>query len=1000
MKKRILALICALTMALGNIGAFAEYTDMPEGENETRIADILTKIGIMKGYEDGSFKPSQPITRAEFSTLLYNSIGFFHTSAGGGSEDTNTDGFDWHKFFLGSDSDDLKLIYPKTADENGENGEEAVSNGPWNDVEEDYWAYLYLLSMKEQGIISGYGDNTFKPENTVTYNEAIKIILTICGYKQYAETYGGYPEGYKKLAADNKLYNGVTASGDMPMSRMDAATLIYNSFKIKLAPDRFQNGESDKNFLNDIVGVYTVEGTVLRTDVTSIYGDEPSMEMAAKIGDTEFSFGDDMTGIRDYIGRDVRVFLNKSDDDYSLITFEETARDDVTVIDNSLLKDYDNNTFSYYVDEDSNKDKKVRIRNGSVLIYNGKYLEGYSSETFKSLGNGTITVVKKAKLDFDIVLVESFETGYIESVNAKKKQLTDSLAADNAIIKLDRTDDQDEVMYSLFGSDKKPITFDELGQGAVNYYSNGNYLKLYYSTNSIKGKITKIYERDGKNYVKIGDVEYTVADSYYRYAGTSIKKDVDVNAVLDAFGEVAWISDDGLPLEGYVYFIKRTRDESEDSLVLTYYDIDTNKIVTKNTESAIRVVNQKGESEKVSADGLYELLDGYEGLFKIVLSQDELVKKIEYPRDKNSTEAEALKLVLESNDQSTSENYREKLKYNSRIYSFAGRVYMNASTKLINVPADTSEYGYYKSTSYTSLVTGSYLFKLYSFDADSPYAKIAVIKKANSTTNYYDTLNRAVPTYFVLNRMTAINSDDEVGIKLTLFNGTTTTELFSANDEEGVSAFDNAMNAFNESAGLQVSEGDFVQIAVDDVDGEVVNARLVFDADGINPAWCGAQPGENVTGCPEGHEHITNIRGTIPGTTGFITAKDNKTNPMGYTGSGVSGSPKTAGERENHRMYMYGFVYAMKEGLMEITSENVAERFSGEPDTTNYSYCYYDPSATKYFIIRKTKDGYTMERGTADDVRTYKQAGSKCTRAFFDLSGGGLNGIYILNDDA
>ena len=127
----------------------------------------------MKGYEDGSFKPSQPITRAEFSTLLYNSIGFFHTSAGGGSEDTNTDGFDWHKFFLGSDSDDLKLIYPTTADENGESGEDAVSNGPWNDVAEDYWAYLYLLSMKEQGIISGYGDNTFKPENTVTYNEPI-----------------------------------------------------------------------------------------------------------------------------------------------------------------------------------------------------------------------------------------------------------------------------------------------------------------------------------------------------------------------------------------------------------------------------------------------------------------------------------------------------------------------------------------------------------------------------------------------------------------------------------------------------------------------------------------------------------------------------------------------------------------------------------------------------------------------------------------------------------
>lgn len=997
MKKRILALICALTIALGNISAFAEYTDMPEGENETRIADILTKIGIMKGYEDGSFKPSQPITRAEFSTLLYNAIGFFHTSAGGGSEETNNDGFDWRSFFLGSDSDDLKLIYPTTADENGESGEDAVSNGPWNDVAEDYWAYLYLLSMKEQGIISGYGDNTFKPENTVTYNEAIKIILTICGYKQYAETYGGYPEGYKKLAADNKLYNGVTASGDMPMSRMDAATLIYNSFKIKLAPDRFQDGESDKNFLNDIVGVYTVEGTVLRTDVTSIYGDEPSMEMAAKIGDTEFSFGEDMSDIRNYIGRDVRVFLRKSDDDYSLIAFEVTNRDDVTIIDNSLLKNYDNNTFSYYINEDSNKDKKVHIRNGSALIYNGKYMEGYNAETFEKLGSGTITVVKKSKLDFDIVLVESFKSGYIESINVKKKQLTDSLATDNAIINLNRTDDQDEVIYSLFGSDKKPITFDELGHGAVNYYCNGNYVKLYYSTNSTKGKITKVYEREGKNYVKIGNVEYKIADSYYRYAGTSIKKDVEVNAVLDMFGEVVWMSDDGLPLEGYVYFIKRTRDESENSIVLTYYDIDTNKVVQKNTENTIRVVNKQGESEKVSADGLYELLDGYEGVLKVVLSQGDLIKKIEYPRDKNSTEAEALKLVLESNNQSASENYMGKLGYNHLIRSFAGKVYMNANTKLINVPEDKSEYAYYSSAAFTSLAGGNYLFKLYSFDADSPYAKLAVITKS-SNDNYYDTLHRAVPTYLVLNRMNAINEDDEVGVKLTLYSGTT-VELFAAADEDGVSAFDNAMNAFNESVGMEVSEGDFVQVAVDDVDGKVISARVVFDADGINPAWCGAKPGENVTKCPENHEHITNILGTIPGSTGFRTANGNKTNPMGYSGSGISPYSKTPGERNNHRMYMYGFVYSTKEGLMEITSENVAERFSGKPDTTNYSYCYYDPSVTKYYLIHKTKDGYTIEKGTPNDIRTYKQAGSKCTRAFFDLSGGSLNGIYILNDD-
>lgn len=995
MKKKIIAFVCSFVMAMGNIAALAEYTDMPKGENETRIVDILSKIGIMKGYEDGTFKPSQPITRAEFSTLLYNAIGFFHTSSGESTTDVNTDGFDWRRFFLGSESDDLKLIYPKTA-ESGE--EETASNSAWADVDEGYWAYMYLLSMKEQGIISGYGDNTFKPESTVTYNEAIKIILTICGYKQYAETYGGYPEGYKKLADNNKLYVGMTATGDMPLSRMDAATLIYNSFKVKLAPDRFQEDAPDKNFLNDIVGIYTIEGTVLNTDVTSIYGIEPGMAMTAKIGDVEFAFNDDMIGIRDYIGRDIRAFLKENDDDYTLITFEETKRDDVTVIDNSLLEEYSNNVFTYRVDEDSNKNKTVRIKNGSALIYNGKYLQGYNSDTFKNLGNGTITVIKKAKLDFDVVIVESFKTGYVESINAKKQQITDTLATDDAIISFDKSADQSEVIYSIFDSNKNAITFDDLKKGAVNYYRNGDYLKLYCSAKSISGQIKKIHVSDGKNYVDLGGTEYVISQSYYNYGGTTIKKNVDASIILDIFDEVVWISDEGIQLDGYAYFIKRTHDETGEGVIITYYDIDSGKVVKKNTLDTVRVVNQKGEGEKISDTALYEFLDGYDGVLKLAFDSNGLIKKIEYPRNSDSEDANSLKLVLESNNQQTSANYKEKLYYNTFSKSFGGRYYMNAETKLINIPQDRSEYDYYSSSAFTTLNNGAYLFKLYSFDADSPYAKLAVVTKSTGT-NYFDTLHGSVPLYFVLDRTTGINSDDETGIKLTLYTGTTTTELFAAYEGDAGSIFDNAMNAFNERVNLAISPGDFVQVAIDNINGKVVDARVVFDADGVNPAWCGAKPEDNATSCPANHDHITNIRGTFPGMTGFAEAPGNKTNPFGYTGTGISGYLKKPGERNNHRMYMYGFVYSMKEGLMQITSENVAERFSGVPDVTHYSYCYYDPTATSYRIVSKSKAGYTVERGTADDIRTYKQAGSKCTRAFFDLSGGTMNSIWILNDE-
>lgn len=176
---------------------------------------------------------------------------------------------------------------------------------------------------------------------------------------------------------------------------------------------------------------------------------------------------------------------------------------------------------------------------------------------------------------------------------------------------------------------------------------------------------------------------------------------------------------------------------------------------------------------------------------------------------------------------------------------------------------------------------------------------------------------------------------------------------------------------------------------------------ILFDADGINPAWCGADPGEQATSCPPGHTHTVKTLGTIPGTTGFAYSSSNKTNPLGYTGTGISGYERIPGSRNCHQMFMYGYVYSMKEGLMQITSENLAEGFGGTPNTTDYSYCFYNPEKVpaSYVIIHKNKDGYALEKGTANDIRTYKQVGSKCTRAFFDLKGGSMTRIWIFAED-
>lgn len=999
MKRRIIALLSSVTLLFGSVSAYAGFTDMPKDTNETRIVNILNKLGIMNGYEDGSFKPSAPITRTEFAVMLYKSIGYLNTSSADGNASTGLlGGFDWRKRFLGSDSDDKKLIYPE-AEEKDESGVQ-ISKGPWKDISEEYWAYSYLRTMNDMGIIQGYDDRTFRPENTVKCDEAIKIVLNLCGYDSYAKFLGGYPEGYRKIANDNKLYSGVSAAGDGMMSRMDAAALIYNSFKIKLAPDMYGDWKQDRNFLNDVVGVYTVEGTVTATDITSVYGsDKTCCENSAEIENISFIFDEEMIDIRDCIGMEIRAFLkkDKSDDSYSLLTYEETGRDEITVINNQDLIKFENNTFTYQRDEETVKTKRVTVKNGSPVIYNGKLIDEYSGETFANQGRGAVKIIKKRGFDFDIVVAENFTTGYTEVKNSKKRELTDALAKGDSIIKFDTDENNDKIIYSIFDSEKNRITFEEIGEGAINYYCSGNYLKLYYSKNTLSGTLTGKKEEDGKLYVTIGGKKYPVSDAYFAHSGDSIKLNIDVTATADIFGEIAWIADGGMSAEGYVYLIKQVLNEDDGGLLITYYDLDANKVTKQTTVDTVRFVNQKGDKIKASAEKIHEALDGYDGVIKIALDENEKITKIELPRNADSKEASALKLVLESNDQSASENYREKLRYLSGIRSFGGKAYINEVTKILNVPQDKNDLNYYGTSNYKTLKTESYLFKLYSFEADSPYVDIAVLSKSKNT-NYF--VADEIDTYFVLNRETALNGDDEPGVKLLVTNGETTKEFFASDDSQRGSVFDRAMNAFNEPAKMKISPGDFIHVAFDSVNNEVINARIVFDADGLNPAWCGADPADNITSWPPEKPHSNTVLGCIPGSTGFVNSKDYKTNPVGYT-VGVSGSQKTPGNTANWQMWMYGFVYSFKKGLMEITTEKVVEGFDGTPDKTNYSCYFYDPNIrpAKYYIIHKNRNGgYTIEKGDSADVKSYTQVGKDCSRCVFDLAGGTMRAVWIFED--
>lgn len=117
----ILARLCKLT---GADNAKPDFKDA-DGWYNAAINDVV-KAGYMKGYPDGSFKPDQPITRAEFAVILSHVL------------------------------------------------KDETAPNPFKDTA-GHWAKDAIDKAYAQGIIKGYGDNTFRPDALVSRAEAVAM---------------------------------------------------------------------------------------------------------------------------------------------------------------------------------------------------------------------------------------------------------------------------------------------------------------------------------------------------------------------------------------------------------------------------------------------------------------------------------------------------------------------------------------------------------------------------------------------------------------------------------------------------------------------------------------------------------------------------------------------------------------------------------------------------------------------------------------------------------
>lgn len=107
----------------------------------------------------------------------------------------------------------------------------------FTDVPKEYWASGYINTAYQMGIINGHGDGTFKPQQKLTNEQFVKMLVCALGYEPAVA--GVYPTGYFMKATQLGITTGLDLVGTDVAKRSDAAIMVYNALDV---PIMYQNG--------------------------------------------------------------------------------------------------------------------------------------------------------------------------------------------------------------------------------------------------------------------------------------------------------------------------------------------------------------------------------------------------------------------------------------------------------------------------------------------------------------------------------------------------------------------------------------------------------------------------------------------------------------------------------------------------------------------------------------------------------------------------------------
>ena len=558
MKKLISILLAGIILVTSTSVIFAAKNE----DVSSYAVDTLCDLGFIIGDDAGNLQLDKPVTRAEFATILLR--------------------------VLGLNEDNAPVVMPN-----------------FSDVPQTHWAAGIIAHCSTLGIINGYGDGTFGPDDNVNYQDAITMMVRTLGYEP-AVGNAGYPTGYLTKAGELGLTKGVSGSANLPILRKDIIYLVFNSLDVPLMTQSgygtftqyiVNDGYSSslgttnvkKTLLSEKHNIVKVQGIVEKASyqtstslnviptvtVNVIYGFRNKFNIT---GNKAMYVGN--TDIEKYVGKEVVLFVEYDE-------FEDTCtvKSFYEVIDNNKIKinltdivSFENNELKYYVN--NYKTATIKMDSESTIYYND--IKGAMPDNFfdscDMSGYIELTLTKdNTNADYDTMFINAYDVFVVDEVRQSAGIVTAKTSTSMNRIYYDETDG-DVVAVLTNGEWENLEEYDVL---SIKYVDNGS--KTFYEATIIDNTVTGTVESISNEYVTINDIEYRVLDC--AVIEDDIRLGDEGTYYLDTNNNIVYHNTTFLKSDNYAYVINVASSTTMNNAQL--------KVLTKNNEIVVLDVAKK-----------------------------------------------------------------------------------------------------------------------------------------------------------------------------------------------------------------------------------------------------------------------------------------------------------------------------------------------------------------------------------------------------------------------